>query len=473
MSYLSQAFDAWAQVDSEVWPTGAAGDLGRALQGAGVAVSAEEVRRNVASRDFAWLSPVLSAKLPGPVADLVAYPASPEELALCVGEAAERGVPMTLRGRGTGNYGQCVPLAGGMVIDTAALDKVIEVGPGWARAQPGASCMKVERAARSAGQELTIFPSTTSSTIGGFVSGGTGGSGSIEYGMVWDGFVLAMDVLPATPACQPVAVTPTGPAPGAVMPADLGPTPSSMGSAPFLGTYGTVGVISELTVALGRAWHWTGLAASAAGFEAAIEAARALLASGAAVRLLGVSEAALVPDFPPAPWLSAGRASLRAVVDVDNLGLACAAIRSAGAQVDATAEDLVGPVTQLSFNHVTLRAKRADAGICHLQLAAPDLPGQVAALRRHLPEARLHVDAMRAGGDLGFSGLVISRFGGEQALRASMRALADEGVRVVDPHTWAVWDPTGSVAEVASFMDPDALLNPGKLARPGPRRLII
>src|SRR5487761_1052898 len=160
MSYLNQAFDAWAQVN-EAWPTGAAGEMGRALQSAGVAGSAEEVRRSAASRDFAWLSPVLSARLPTTIADLVTYPANTEELALCVSEAANRGVPMTVRGRGTGNYGQCVPLAGGVVIDTSALDKVLEVGPGWARVLPGASCMKVERAARSHGQELAIFPSTT------------------------------------------------------------------------------------------------------------------------------------------------------------------------------------------------------------------------------------------------------------------------------------------------------------------------
>lgn len=148
-------------------------------------------------------------------------------------------------------------------------------------------------------------------------------------------------------------------------------------------------------------------------------------------------------------------------------------LQAAGAQLDAVADDLVAPVTQMSFNHVTLRAKRSDPGICHLQLAALDLPAQVAALRRHLPEARLHVDAMRANGELGFGGLVISRFAGEDALRASMKSLADEGVRVVDPHTWAVWDPKGTAAATAAFMDPGALLNPGKLTRPAPRHLTI
>jgi FAD/FMN-containing dehydrogenase len=115
--------------------------------------------------------------------------------------AAELSVPLTLRGRGTGNYRQSVSLRGGLVVDTTGLDRVLEIGDGRACTEPGVSCVALGRAARQDGQELALFPSTTTSTIGGFVAGGAGGSGSIEHDFVWEGFVKEMSVLPVTPRC--------------------------------------------------------------------------------------------------------------------------------------------------------------------------------------------------------------------------------------------------------------------------------
>ena len=50
---------------------------------------------------------------------------------------ARHRVPLTVRGGGTGNYGQCVPLHGGIVMDATALDRVLRIEPGWACVQAG------------------------------------------------------------------------------------------------------------------------------------------------------------------------------------------------------------------------------------------------------------------------------------------------------------------------------------------------
>ena len=59
------------------------------------------------------------------------------------------GVPITPRGKGTANYGQTLPMAGGLVLDTSRARKILEVGDGWLRAEAGAG-RYIERPAFSA-----------------------------------------------------------------------------------------------------------------------------------------------------------------------------------------------------------------------------------------------------------------------------------------------------------------------------------
>jgi FAD/FMN-containing dehydrogenase len=48
------------------------------------------------------------------------------------GACARHRVPLTVRGGGTGNYGQCVPLHGGISLDMTGLNRVLAVERGWA-----------------------------------------------------------------------------------------------------------------------------------------------------------------------------------------------------------------------------------------------------------------------------------------------------------------------------------------------------
>ena len=67
------------------------------------------------SRDFFWYSPILSRKLDGCTADLVVQPRTQEELVRVLKLAYTSCVPVTLRGRGGGNYGQAVPAYNALV----------------------------------------------------------------------------------------------------------------------------------------------------------------------------------------------------------------------------------------------------------------------------------------------------------------------------------------------------------------------
>ena len=68
------------------------------------------------SHDQFSFSPSLAARLQPCCADLVVRATSTEEVVQVAAACARHGVPLTPRGAGTGNYGQAVPLEGGVVL---------------------------------------------------------------------------------------------------------------------------------------------------------------------------------------------------------------------------------------------------------------------------------------------------------------------------------------------------------------------
>src|SRR2546430_9198552 len=69
------------------------------------------------SRDFSWFSPILARELENKLADLVVVPKTEDEVMRVASACARHGVPLTVRGGGTGNFGQAGPPPGGGVID--------------------------------------------------------------------------------------------------------------------------------------------------------------------------------------------------------------------------------------------------------------------------------------------------------------------------------------------------------------------
>ena len=123
------------------------------------------------SRDFFWYSPVLKDRLDHLSADFVVMPKTQDEVIEVLAACHAHDVPVTVRGSGTGNYGQAMPLAGGCVLHMQNMDKVLEISPGRVVTQPGTIIRELDRITRDqSGQELRMFPSTAgTATIGGFI----------------------------------------------------------------------------------------------------------------------------------------------------------------------------------------------------------------------------------------------------------------------------------------------------------------
>src|SRR5499425_2011235 len=121
-----------------------------------VASMIDERTRRQKSHDFHWYSPVLTPQLQNCMADVVVQPRSEVEIAAVVAAAVKHRIPLTLRGGGTGNYGQSVPLQGGVLVDMTGFNKVIAVEPGSIRVQAGAVIGLALEAALASGQQLMM-----------------------------------------------------------------------------------------------------------------------------------------------------------------------------------------------------------------------------------------------------------------------------------------------------------------------------
>ncbi|MGA7933543.1 MAG: FAD-binding oxidoreductase, partial [Kovacikia sp.] len=135
------------------------------------------------SQDYYTYSPILQALLGEKRGDLVVRPMNEAEVLRVAQVCVKHKVPLTVRGAGTGNYGQCVPLHGGVILDLSNMQQIKWITPGIACVEPGVRLAAIDKQARETGWEIRMAPSTyRKATIGGFIGGGSGGVGSVTYG---------------------------------------------------------------------------------------------------------------------------------------------------------------------------------------------------------------------------------------------------------------------------------------------------
>lgn len=415
------------------------------------------------SRDFCWYSPILAAQLEHCVAQAVLRPEDEADVLEAVRFALETAVPITVRGAGTGNYGQAVPLAGGIVLDMTRMNRVLVVGQGWMRAQAGARMGTMETAALAEGQELRLLPSTyEKATIGGFVCGGAGGLGSVAYGWLWDGNLLGCRLV--TAEMPPRVRTLTGPTLAAV---EHG--------------YGTTGILTEVTVPLVPSVPWSSLVLTFPSLDHALDFAADLTARrDLRKRLVSVSEAALGPLFnvamPAATPLirDTTRHPVLVMVAVADCAATLRLAEAYGGDLERELPARGHPtVSDFSFNHVTLWAKKVEPAWTYLQSGYDPqrLHEQVALVRARFGDDVLHhFEFVTSQGQINPGGLLLVRYRGIPSQLDNLIAFLEaNGVTVANPHRYVLeceprrrrhWSEV--LAAKAQF-DPLNLLNPGKL----------
>ena len=406
-------------------------------------VSTDLAARERASIDGARLSPVISEQLPLGLADLVAYPSSAELIAETVAAAVRHGVTITPRGKGTGNYGQAIPFEGGLVLDTSRARKILEVGDGFLVAEAGATLVSIELAANKAGQQVLMYPSTANSTIGGFISGGSGGTGSIKHGMLHEDFVLALDVVHALPDAALVHL-------------------EGKDTEPYIHNYGTAAIVATVTVALEPLQDWRAFFASFDTFEQALSVIRPFADLEPTPRLVSADLSTLAEALPANDAIPAGRASLRAILDVASLEAATALVEGAGGRVEDIREGAQESMklSMMSYNHpIEWLQKAYPNTYFHVEVAGDALVDRIDEVHAVYPGGMLHIEAQK-GRPIG---MLAGEYTTADEVWAGFEKLSALGVGFHNPHQWFVdFDPERTLT-LAETTDPHNLLNPGKL----------
>jgi FAD/FMN-containing dehydrogenase len=416
------------------------------------------------SQDFSWFSPVLKRQLEGKRAEAVARPRNEDEIKRLVGACAKLRVPITLRGTGTGNYGQSVPLHGGVVMDMTGYNSFLWARDGAGRAQAGMRLSEFEKQTRAAcNMELRCMPSTyRSATLGGLFGGGFGGVGSINYGpLAARGNVLGLRAITIEEEPRFVELR--------------GPDALAMHH-----LWGCNGLVLELELALAPSYDWQEHIVTFATFDAALEAANAIaLAPGIVKREVGFF-AAPVPDylkplleFMPqgchALILAVAPASEPAMLELVQQWGGTVTYRKTAQEIAATNRTLL----EYTWNHTTLVAFKTDKNITYLQSAfvAGQHMEQVRRMEKLLGgEVLMHAEFIRnLDGHVTCTALQLVKFTTEERLQEVMKIYRDNGVRINDPHVFIVEDGKagGALSQAAldtkKRFDPLGLLNPGKV----------
>jgi alkyldihydroxyacetonephosphate synthase len=204
------------------------------------AVSTAPERLDAFVADTYW--PALHAAAAGtPLAraDVVVRPRSEEEVAEVVAIADAHRTPAVPWGGGSGTQGGCLPIRGGIVIDTGGLDRIIEIDERsmTVTAEAGVNGRRLEAELNARGLMLPHYPASVEwATVGGYIAARGSGVLSTRYGKIED-LVLSMRV--ATPAgglMETIAVPRHA----------MGPELTQL----FVGSEGTLGVITRATLQL-------------------------------------------------------------------------------------------------------------------------------------------------------------------------------------------------------------------------------
>ncbi len=197
--------------------------------------------------------------------DAVAYPATTQDVSQIVTICAEHGCPIVAWGTGTSLEGHALAVRGGITIDMSHMNKVLEVNAEDmdARVQPGLTRIALNEELRATGLFFPVDPGANAS-LGGMAATRASGTTTVRYGTMRDN-VIGLEVVLAD---------------GRIIRTGTRARKSSAGydlTGLFVGSEGTLGIITELSLRLHGQPQSIGAAACA--FETVDQAVDAVIAT--------------------------------------------------------------------------------------------------------------------------------------------------------------------------------------------------
>ena len=277
--------------------------------------------------------------------DVVVYATSTGDVSAVLALADGLGIPVTPFGAGSSLEGHVIPVEGGISLDLTRMDRVLDVSPAdlTATVQPGVTRTALERAAAEHGLFFPVDPGADA-TLGGMAATNAAGTTTVRYGKMRAN-VLALEAVLAG---------------GRVVRAGSRAPKTSAGYdllGLFLGSEGTLGVITELTVRLqGIPEVSVVLRISFPDLESACRAATTIVAAGAGVTRAELLDAWTIEsinahsgtDFPPGPSLfveaSGSEGAVAAALELVREGAAAEGATAGGGERDGCATSVAARV---------------------------------------------------------------------------------------------------------------------------------
>ncbi|HCQ66637.1 MAG TPA: 2-hydroxy-acid oxidase [Rhodobacteraceae bacterium] len=413
--------------------------------------------------------------------DAVAWPETVEDVSQILQLCHAHGCPVIAFGAGTALEGHTSAIRGGVTLDFARMDQVLSIHQGDMAAvvQPGITREALNRELRATGLFFPVDPGANAS-LGGMAATRASGTTSVRYGTIREN-ILALEVVLAD---------------GRVIRTGSRARKSAAGydlTALFLGSEGTLGIITELTVKLqGQPEAITAGVCAFDAIDAAVDAVVAVIQMGIPMARIEFVDAEAVravnaysgTELPERPHLFVefhgtetgaaedanrfaevvadfGASDVRLATKTEDRSAlwtarhhaywACLALRQGAT---AVVTDVCVPISRLAE---AVEETRAD-------IAASPIPGPILG---HVGDGNFHaillvdpqtpndlVEAKRLAGRMAdralrLGGTVTGEHGIGMGKLGYMQAEHGEG--------WAV------MGEIKRALDPDSILNPGKL----------
>jgi D-lactate dehydrogenase (cytochrome) len=417
--------------------------------------------------------------------DAVAYPENTKEVSEILRVCNAHGLPVIAYGAGTSLEGHTSATHGGVCVDFSNMNRIVELRPEdmMAVVQPGLTREDLNTELRATGLFFSVDPGANA-TMGGMAATRASGTTAVRYGTMRDN-VLALEVVMAD---------------GRVIRTGSGARKSSSGydlTSLMLGSEGTLGLITELTVKLqGQPEAVSAAVCSFERFDQAVDAVVAVIQMGipvARIEFLDGDAVAAVnaysgTDLPEAPHLfvefhgsevSAADDAARFAELVEDFGAtgirkatkteernalwkarhhaywACLALRP-GTQAVVT--DVCVPISNLAQ---AVEETRAD-------IAASFIPGPILG---HVGDGNFHSALLIEPGnaeELAEAKRLAARMA-ERAIRLGGTITGEHGVGMgkrhyMDAEHGEAWPVMGQIKQA---LDPNNILNPGKLVPEG------
>ena len=425
-----------------------------------VPVTTDMQRVRLRSRDYFWYSPVLNKQLHGKSADIVATPRNEADVIRVAAACAKLRIPLTPRGAATGNYGQAVPRQGGVLLDLTAMTKVEWQKPGLVRCEPGIKMNDLDAATRPNGWEIRMHPSTKRmATIGGFVGGGSGGIGSINYGGLREpGNILCARVVTLEETPRVIELR-------------------TDAAQKVNRAYGTTGIITALEMPLAPAWPWVDVIATFDDFIETMQAGHEVALADGVVKKLITPMIWPIPQHFPAlkQHCPEGKHVMFCMIAEPSIESFREIVGKRGTiTYEQLHDDAAGkePLYEYTWNHTTLQWLKQDRSITYLQCLFPHdrLIESVKQMMEMFPgEVLPHTEFIRFAGRITCSALPIVRYTTEERLNEIIALHEKNGVFIANPHVYTLEDGSRHKSTGADQLgmkaeaDPYGLLNPGKM----------